>query len=343
MAAIVCHGLQSCLESQLVESRIHSLRLPSPKLTPQPIDLAFKSCFWESNTKPHCEENSYKTDTVSSNPNQCSWSSIQALSNASQGPKEPTYVPPQVKLSWLRLSPKSLELCTENLGNETGTDITESGIDLFSSTDNAIAGGNLGAEDQRKPCQLLGAKKEKEKSQNFPPPLTTMRGSESLRVRPHREGGRLVIEVTKVSSSSSSSVSCFQAERSHGRLRLSLWTDPEEEEDGDNEDIDNQGFETEMNGHVEDEEEEQEAEEEVGEEGSNDVTENYEQNDEGGDAETKGNSWSIIGSEMRMEKYERVSRSRSRSSRCKEGGGDHHENNELLLVNWGEPLWVATS
>ncbi|KAK7308173.1 hypothetical protein VNO77_41770 [Canavalia gladiata] len=208
MAAMVCPGLQPYLDSQLVESRIHRLRFPSsssssssspkPITPPQPMDLALKSCVWESNNKTN---NSNKTDST---VEKGGWSSIQTLnSNVSQGLKESSYGP-----SYVRLSPKSLELCTENLGNETGTDMIE--IDLLPC---ATTGSNLGTmegQNRKQRAQVSGAKE-------FPPPLTTIRGSESLRVRPHREGGRLVLQVTKVSS-------CFQAQRSHGRLRLCLST-----------------------------------------------------------------------------------------------------------------------
>ncbi|XP_027362531.1 uncharacterized protein LOC113870129 [Abrus precatorius] len=290
MAAIVCHGLQSYLESQLVESRIHShrLRLPSPKpLTPPqpqaPIDLAFKSCFWEPDTKPHREGG-------------CGWTSIEALSNVSQCAKESSYVLPQ-SYSSVRLSPQSLELCTENLGNETGSDMIESGIDLLSSSE----GENLvRREEKRKTRQVLGAKE-------FPPPLTTIRGSESLRVRSHREDGRLVLELTKVNVPS-----CFQAQRSHGRLRLRFWTHPQ---DHDHDDVDVDIQEQFENGQTQDVEEYDDDDEEDEEEDVVD-TEN-----EGGWEETKGhNSWRSIEGGVRMEKYEI-----ERRSRMSQDGGSSRE------------------
>ena len=102
MAAIVCHGLQPCLESQLVESRTLGLTFPfsKPHTPPQnPIDLPFKTIFWDSNTKTHREETQNKADTTSTG-----WSFLQALSNVSHGPKDPTekenaYVHPQAKRS----------------------------------------------------------------------------------------------------------------------------------------------------------------------------------------------------------------------------------------------------
>jgi hypothetical protein len=230
MAAIMYHpGLQSHLESQLVESRTLMQMLPSPK---QSIDLALKSCFHDSNIKTnHHEESINNTETYQNKPNNGGWNFLDALSNISQNTSKKetttiTYVHPQQKPSSLVLCPKSLELCTENLGSESGIDIVENDM-LLSSL------GTM--EEQRQPCRQVLAATKKVKTQNFPPPLTTIRGSESLRVRPHREDGRLVIEVAKVPTSTC----CFQADRSHGRLRLCFLTNqttsfgPEEEQEED--------------------------------------------------------------------------------------------------------------
>ncbi|GAU24875.1 hypothetical protein TSUD_115990 [Trifolium subterraneum] len=342
MAAIVFHSLPSSLDSQLVESRLHNIRLPSPKLlTSQSIDLSFKTCFWESNTKPHFDENMTKIETIKSNLNEDSWSSIQSLSksNASQGLKENTYVHPNVKLPWHRLSPKSLELCTENLGNETGCDIPEFSIDLLSST-NSVS-DNLEKKEERKNSRqnLRGEVRTK----NFPPPLKSMRGSESVRVRPHRENGRLVIELTKVPSSAS----CFQADRSNGCLRLSFWNDPEiqghsKEDKGQEfeEDFENEISGQKQDAEDEDEEEQEEVKEEQVVEESIIDNENEEVEEEtcvNDCVENISKDWNVGSEVIRMgnhQKYERGSRRR----RCKEGG--KHENNEML-VNWGEPLWLA--
>ncbi|KAG4984331.1 hypothetical protein GLYMA_10G250700v4 [Glycine max] len=332
MAAIVHHGLQSHLESQHTESIALKLRLPSSKPPlPQLIDLAFKPSFWDSSStiKPHSEENNNNKKSTPANPN--SWSFREALSNVTKEPSQnqTTYVHPQQKRFSLSLSPKSLQLCTENLGNESGSDSgsdsDENSIDMFSSVN-----GNSGTREQtqqRQPRQLSTAKKAK--TQNFPPPLTTIRGgSESLRVRPHREDGRLVIEVTKVPPSSS----CFHAERSHGRLRLCFLTNhtpsfeteaaAEEEDDVEEKEpfVNDKGFENEIGGQVKDttKEEQEETEDETGEE---------EEQDEECVACGYVKSDVII-----MEKYERL-------RRCKEGGD--HENYEFL--NWSEPRLVATS
>ncbi|KAK7280171.1 hypothetical protein RJT34_25233 [Clitoria ternatea] len=338
MAAIVCRGLQSHLESQLVESRTLRSRLPvSPQ---QPFHLAFN--YWDSNFKKSDNEetNSFQNKDKSTSSN---LSFFEALSNVSHDSKEPsqketTYVHPQQKRSSLRLSPKSLELCTENLGNESGTDIAENGIDMLSSSN--CSGGNTETREQRQPRQLSTAKKAKT-TQNFPPPLTTIRGSESLRVRPHREDGRLVIEVTRVPPTTS----CFHAQRSHGRLQLCFLKnntpsfDPEDEDDvEENEPLLNEESEEEEEEEFESEtqikdsnEDEDDKEVEVrvavkaGEEETEDETEPEENVAFGG---------GCAESDVIMKKYERP-------RRCKEGG--EHENNELLL-NWSEPpLCVATS
>jgi len=330
MSAIVYHpGLQTHLESPLVESRTLRLRLPSPKQvpTPQSIDLAFKTCFFDSNIKTHHQEEKINKTETSQNKsnNNGGWNFLEALSNniyQNTSKKETTtttYVHPQQKRSSLAMSPKSLELCTENLGNESGTNIVENDM-LLSSM------GTM--EEQREPCSPVLVATKKPKIKNFPPPLTTMRGSESLRVRPHREDGRLVIEVIKAPTS------CFQADRSHGRLRLCILTnettsfDPEEEQEQE-EDVDvdvvdeneqphnkEELYENEMVGEVVQDVEEEETEEK---------TEKVEVEGVVACEEMKS-------SDARMEKYEWA-------GRCKEGG----ENQNKEFLNWGEALWVATT
>ncbi|XP_045810981.1 protein FANTASTIC FOUR 3-like [Trifolium pratense] len=343
MAAIMFHSLPSCIDSQLVESRLHNLRLPSPKpLTSHSVDLSFKTCFWESNIKPHFEQNLTKIETIKSNLNEDSWSSIQSLSksNSSQGLKENTYVHPNVKLPWHKLSPKSLELCTENLGNETGCNISEYSIDLLSSTN--LARDNLEKKEERKNSRqnLRGEMRTK----NFPPPLKSMRGSESVRVKPHRENGRLVIELTKVPSSAS----CFQADRSNGRLRLSFWNDTEVQSHSkeDKSQECEEEFENEISGQKQDaEDEDEEEQEEVKDE---EVVEKNIIDNENEEVEeethvnvccvvNKSKGWNVGNEVIRMGNHQKYERG-SRRKRCKEGG--KHEHNEML-VNWGEPLWLA--
>ncbi|KAK7366521.1 hypothetical protein VNO80_08514 [Phaseolus coccineus] len=292
MAATLCH---SYMESQLVESRIHRLVLSSPKPLPppqQPIDLPFKS-----------NDQGY-----------AAWSTIQALSS---GPKESTsfdsYVRPPLKPPSLRLGPKSLELCTENLGNETGSDIIESGIEMLSSHSSECGEGEASFGIREK------EKRKAREGRSFPPPLTTIRGSESIRVRPHREGGRLVLQLTKVPSS-------FQAERSPGRLRLCFWKEVQHHE------------------HIEEVGVEDDEEEEV-EKAEEDEDEDDDDDDEGVDGENNECEWEVLEEhEHRKERkgwgvegVVRVENTKFEwpSSRCKE---EDHENINDLLINWGEPV-----
>lgn len=130
------------------------------------------------------------------------WSLIQHdLSNPKKEEKQ-VYVHPLVKRRSNSLSIKSLEMCTESLGSETGSDISEtieeSGNNNYSSK--------------------CGKKHTTNKTvvAHFPPPLTSING---LRVRPHREGDRLILKATTITAPKP----CFKAERLDGRLRLSFW------------------------------------------------------------------------------------------------------------------------
>ncbi|KDP40138.1 hypothetical protein JCGZ_02136 [Jatropha curcas] len=336
MATVVYQGLQSCLESQLVESRTLRLRLSSPK--PQfyeSLELALKTCSLESNTKElsekRHEEEKHKSDMGG-------WSFLQVLSDTSVSKKEPlmekeknTYVHPLMKRYPSTLSEKSLELCTENLGSESGTDIVDDSIFSLSSSleseeEEAIV--NCQTREQQNPHQLLGAKKAN--SRSFPPPLTTMSGSEFLRVRSHREDGRLIIKAVKAPLPPA----YFQAERSHGRLRLSFVKDAaskfdsfgevasaSKEENRQTENDVNYDEEEEMEEEFEEEEEEEEEEEFETEEGNVSFCD--------GKEGVEGNHLTnVVGAEM------------GRPSRCKEG--EVVLDNNKGLLNW-ETFWVATS
>ncbi|KAE8722611.1 hypothetical protein F3Y22_tig00013960pilonHSYRG00366 [Hibiscus syriacus] len=122
------------------------------------------------------------------------------------------------------VSPSSLrrlELCTENLGSETGSDdVLEDDYDVFSSSSSSNRQSeNRSTLKQHESRRVLGDKKAI--GGDFPPPLTTITGSESIRVRPLRENGRLVIKAEKAPFNNS----VFRAERSDGRLRLSIFKD----------------------------------------------------------------------------------------------------------------------
>lgn len=149
------------------------------------------------------------------------WSSIQALTRTCQNrmqvseAEQQVYVHPLVKRSSSSLSTKSLEMCTENLGSETG-----------SSIDQSIDGFPCPLLDSRRRNNVQGMQRSRSgkftkkmyPSVGFPPPLTSIGGSGGVHMRTHREGGRLVLKAVSVSSCSS----YLKAERANGRLRLSL-------------------------------------------------------------------------------------------------------------------------
>ncbi|BAU00804.1 Protein FANTASTIC FOUR 1 [Vigna angularis] len=214
-------------------------------------------------------------------------------------------------LSSHRLSPKSLELCTENLGNETGSDIIESGIELLSSHSSECGDGEVSPG-------MIREKRERKarEGRSFPPPLTTITGSESIRVRPHREGGRLVLQLIKVPSS-------FRAERSPGRLRLCFWTEMQHHH----------------HHHIEDAvEDDQEDEVEKTQDHQHD--DDVDDDDDGVDPENNECEWELFQKHTKERKQRQQVRVESTkfewpSSRCKE---EEHENINDLIIYWGEPV-----
>lgn len=141
-----------------------------------------------------------------------SWSFIQILNNPStyhhqidyKKDDNDVYIHPSTKLSSLVMSTKSLEMCTESLGNETGCYFNES-----------MEERDIARSVQRSKCREF--KKRIKRTMNFPPPLTSISGSERVRIRSHREGGRLVLRAVSINACNS----YFKAERANGTLTLS--------------------------------------------------------------------------------------------------------------------------
>lgn len=347
MASRACQGLQSCLEPRIVEQRVLRLKLLPPASSfSQSFGLSHGPGSPNSHSrgaqeKSHAEENNTHITTTADDKNNkgknndkviddCSiqsqqkgelggWSFIQALSNTSHSFKEvlendKVYVHPLVKRSSSMLSAKSLEMCTESLGSESGSGISQSSHEASSK----FAGRELSEVNK------TSMKNKMTRSKSFPPPLTSIssRGSGGLQVRPHREDGRLVIEAVTIPASHS----YFHADRSDGRLRLRLSKACPQNHDNEEE-----------SDKVEDSE--FEAEEEAVEGG--DYNEEKEEGDEadavngysGKVVEEEGTEASNgnIAGEIELGKL-------PRPSRCMEGGG--HTSNSLM--NW-ESLWVATS
>ncbi|KAL4383563.1 hypothetical protein GQ457_15G022810 [Hibiscus cannabinus] len=219
MSSSVCQGLQSWLELRHIEPR--SLRM---KLAPPPSSIApptesytqVKDAIDDDDCKPIGNQN---VDTGG-------WSFLQSLANANANdsnpaPNDKVYVHPLVKRSASTLSETSLEMCTESLGSETGSEVSDS-IDHISllSLENGV-------------YISTSTRKKTSRASSFPPPLTSLSGSNGVKFKSHREGGRLVLQAVTIPACTS----YFHRERSEGRLRLSLLKDADEasEDDDDKE------------------------------------------------------------------------------------------------------------
>ncbi|WRX09441.1 The fantastic four family - like 1 [Theobroma cacao] len=322
MSSNVCQGLQSCLEPRLVESRFLRLKLAPPKtnfsgsIVPRPCftnpaltETKPSPCNEEKNTSiTHNESDTNDCKLIGGNQNidRGGWSFLQSLAaNAKDSTEnDKVYVHPLVKRSASMLSEKSLEMCTESLGSETGSEVSESSDDIsLLSLETVVC-------NPSKPRESLVARKMT-RSSSFPPPLTSISGSNGVQVRSHREGGRLVLQAVRIPPCHS----YFHAERSEGRLRLSLLKDA-----------------TPIFGDEGGQEEDQEV---VEEDEHGEVV--YEKKVVEGEVEDEecyrgegmeGNSGNV-GGEIGTGKL-------PRPSSCKESGRGHKG-----LLNWG-PFWVAT-
>ncbi|KAK9055779.1 hypothetical protein SSX86_026864 [Deinandra increscens subsp. villosa] len=194
MASVVYQGLQSCLEPQLTESVVITPKLLSSKPKPDP---------------------------VSSN----GWGFFNVLEKppSEKVENEEVYVHPMVKRSASALSTMSLEMCTESLGTETGSDVSESGDEFPWEEKERFGGLPPRSKHLRFDRKMVSHRRGGGgRNSNFPPPLTSINGSGgTVRVRPHREGGRLVIKAVSLSDCGTK----FEAERTNGRLSLFLLRD----------------------------------------------------------------------------------------------------------------------
>ncbi|KAG2330820.1 hypothetical protein Bca52824_002000 [Brassica carinata] len=153
---------------------------------------------------------------ISQNADMGGWSFLQSLCeakgivrNREVETKKPAYVyPTDQKLSVAKLS---LEMCTESLGTESGS---ETGGEI----------SFLALEETNIPMVPLNMKPREDtystdRENSFPPPLKSVKGfNHSRMVKSYTEDGRLVVQEVRVSSPPR----CFVSERCEGRLRLCL-------------------------------------------------------------------------------------------------------------------------
>ncbi|CAL5437000.1 unnamed protein product [Camellia sinensis] len=314
MSSIVCQGLQSCLEPRLIEPRVLRHKLgpnSSSQSLPWPQRPSVLRHQQEHQENSHNEEE--KSNKNNNNGDLGGWSFIQALTGTSHNCKEVTekekvYVHPLVKLSSSTLSNKSLEMCTESLGSETGSDISERSDEITSLS---LKSENTHLTERSKAEKFS---KKLTSSASFPPPLTSISGSDNVRVRPCREGGRLVLKAVTVAPSST----FFQTERVNGRLRLCLLNcDSYEVVEG----VDA----TKAGGEYYDGDGDGDGDDDDGE------VDGDEDDDDDEWVEGIGGNSGNVGCEIEIGEF-------PRPSRCKEGGGSGNKGMSSL-----GPFWVAIS
>ncbi|KAI3896625.1 hypothetical protein MKW92_013062 [Papaver armeniacum] len=240
MSSVVCQNFQSCFETRTLGLQVSSNQLAflcdmrSPTVSESRFNTEQPQKYYN-----HGNNNTYKQKTTNSD----SWSSIESITKVDEKKEKSTYIHPMVKRSSSALSGKSLELCTETLGCETGTNVDDDNVSFSTSSmsSDSVESCRSPARKTSNPQQCsMHEKAITSPRRSFPPPLTSIGNSSDCNVqfRPHREGGRLVIKAIAVATSPT----CFQAERVNGRLRLLLKEqvfnedqEHEEEEEDENE------------------------------------------------------------------------------------------------------------
>ncbi|KAI3973730.1 hypothetical protein MKX01_031150 [Papaver californicum] len=186
----------------------------------------------------------------------------------------PPYVHPLVKQSKSCLSLKSLEICTENLGSESGSDgYPHSDISLSDTEEEEEeeiqeveeeAIEQVVVEEKKKEVVLVMNYSKKSSlppsaaPRCFPPPLKSLSkpGGGGIQMKTHRRDGRLFLEAVSLPTSQN----CFNAQRQDGRLVLTF-SSPVPESKSESEDIfetDEEVVDLECSHDIEIEEEEEE-------------------------------------------------------------------------------------
>lgn len=143
----------------------------------------------------------------------------------------PPYVHPLVKKrSAATLNGKSLEICTEGLGSETGSDSLSSSYSCSEVSEQdkeeerqsvAVTEDITKDENHVYVPDLHVAKYRKSPARSFPPPLPSISDGAPLHMQSRRENGRLVLEAVSVPPRN-----YFHAQRQDGRLLLTLIRPP---------------------------------------------------------------------------------------------------------------------
>ncbi|CAN4099043.1 unnamed protein product [Withania somnifera] len=162
------------------------------------------------------------------------WSSILTQKNEESSTLPPPYVHPLLKKSSSSLTKKSLEICTESLGSETGSEISLSSYPP-SDTDEDKDDHTKKQKEELIPQSFEGFpvvkfnhnKKISSPPKSFPPPISSLVAEDkpSVHMQSRRQDGRLILEAVSVPPQNH-----FRAQRVDGRLLLTLITTSSEVE-----------------------------------------------------------------------------------------------------------------
>ncbi|XP_060201037.1 protein FAF-like, chloroplastic [Lycium barbarum] len=156
------------------------------------------------------------------------WSSIlsQKKDDDDMSNLQTPYIHPLVKRSTSSLSEKSLEICTENLGSETGSD----GFSSYSPSENGDVDEDKDEQQQQQYCsqsfeelrvvKYNYSKRSSSFPKSFPPPIPSLaRGDNkpSLHMQSRRQDGRLILEAISIPPRN-----FFHAHRHESRLLLTF-------------------------------------------------------------------------------------------------------------------------
>nr|GEW42044.1 hypothetical protein [Tanacetum cinerariifolium] len=205
--------------------------------------IAIDSSFSSSDS----DEESEMTRKGDQNPTRVDiWTAIMSQKKEDNSMKlPPPYVHPLVKKSASSLSEKSLKVCTESLGSETGSDVFSS----YSSSDTAshTSSDEQKQENRQEQKEESGepkvvkvaclATKKSQQARSFPPPLPSLAAAHtdgpSLHMHSRRVDGRLVLEAVTVPPQK-----YFEAQRQDGRFLLTLINNPKEQQTLENNFVD---------------------------------------------------------------------------------------------------------
>ncbi|PUZ41811.1 hypothetical protein GQ55_9G534600 [Panicum hallii var. hallii] len=184
------------------------------------------------------------------------WNMIQAQKPPSAPKQAQTpYVHPLVRRSSSLLTQKSLEICTESLGSETGSD-------GFSDADGSSTDRSCPGSDDEREEEAVAPRATPPRA--FPPPLPSLarrKVEATMEMRQERQDGRLLVRVVPVTSST-----LFRAQRRGGRLLLSFAdtaAPASDELDGSRGKLEPEQQADEHDAHEEEDEDEEDEEEEV--------------------------------------------------------------------------------